>query len=174
MAEHLARSHFGSSSLFFRRALSTAALFASRSSFAVPADCWLFSPPTNSSSSASQLTQSCAVEMIAYPQEVIEWILSQTSSGGYSVREWHEWYSQYDLVAWSEYYASHCSPGGVTYQAEQWHEYMLSPSWKVGHPGIGTLMELGEGEMVHILQASRRVTYKSDVRRRTQHKFSPY
>ena len=112
--------------------------------------------------------------MIAYPQEVIEWIKSQTSSGGFTIREWHEWYDRLSLREWAEYYSSHVLPGGISYQAEEWHEFMLGPSWKVGHPIIGTLLELGEGEMIRILESSRRVSRKSDVRRRAQHKFSPY
>ena len=74
--------------------------------------------------------------MIAYPQAVINWVLAQPSSGGYSIQEWHDCYSSYDRDAWASYYSKTVRVKGKSYQPEEWSEYMMSPPGRLATPSL--------------------------------------
>ena len=114
------------------------------------------------------------LNMISYPQSVINWILAQPSTGGWTIQEWHDHYQSFDKEAWSKYYSEKVSLAGKKYEPEEWAEHMESPSFRVGHPIIGTLMELGEQKMIDILEGARAVNQRSDRRRRVEQRYSPY
>ena len=112
--------------------------------------------------------------MIAYPQAVINWVLAQPTTGGWSIQEWHDHCSSFNREAWAAYYSEKVFAKGKQYQPEEWSEYMASPEFRVGHPIIGTLLELGEHSMIGVFEGARAVNQRSDRRRRADQRYSPY
>ena len=112
--------------------------------------------------------------MIAYPQAVINWVFAQPPSGGFTIPGWHDYYSSFDRDAWASYYSETVRVNGKSYLPEEWSEYMEGPAWRVGHPILGTLLELGEHGMIKVLESARAVNHRSDCRRRVVQRFSPY
>ena len=82
----------------------------------------------------------------------------------------------FDREAWAAYYSDNVFPKGKKYLPEEWSEYMAGPEFRVGHPIIGTLLELGEHGMIGVLEGARAVNQRSDRRRRAvdQQRYSPY
>ena len=112
--------------------------------------------------------------MISYPQAVLNWVMAQTSTGGWTIEEWHSHYSSFDQDSWAAYYSAHVVVKGRQYEPEEWAEFMQSADFRVDHPLIGTLLELGEYSLIEVLEGARAAARRSDGRRRTAQKFSPY
>ena len=112
--------------------------------------------------------------MIGYPTALVKWVMDQPSTGGWTVKEWHDHYSSFSGEEWAAYYSKKVVVKGKQWEPEEWSEYMAGPAWRVGHPILGTLLELGEHGMIKLLETARAVNHRSDCRRREEQRFSPY